>query len=173
MKRNSIGLLLVLLLLGAAIGFAVSSQINRLRAHKTSALLREFSFPTAAADVTNAKWQVLEDRTYEQFPALAKFPRTARRVVAYAELSKEELEKFTAQFEQAATAALEKHGAVTKAQFDLTKDSTQIVNGAPAHTRIELPRRYYAIGDIQGVADIGYVEESGRVTVIVSLIEGL
>jgi hypothetical protein len=172
MKRNSIWFLFLGLLLGVALGFAISAWVNRPGRPKSSALLREFSVTAVTASVGHPNWQVLEDRTYAPFPALARSPRIARRMVARAELSEAEFEKFTAEFQPAATAALAHYGAVNKAQFDLTQDSTRVIDGSPVHSRVDLPRRYYAIGAIHGVADIGYIAESGRVTVMISLVEG-
>lgn len=172
MKRNWIWSLLLGLLLGLALGFVFSEWANRPSMPKSSALLREFSVTAVAAGVGHTNWQVLENRTYEPFPALARSPRIARRIVARAELSEAELGRFTAQFQRAATTALDNYGAVIKGQFDVAQDSTRVIDGAPVHSRVDLPRRYYAIGDIHGVADVWYIAESGRVTVMVSLVEG-
>ena len=172
MKRNWIWLRLLGLLFVFAIGFVVSAWVARPGAPKASALLREFSFTALVASVGHTNWQVLEDKTYEPFPALARSPRIARRIVAHTEFSEAELERFIAQFQQAATTAVGHYGAVNKAQFDLVHDSTRVIGRSPVRSRFDLPRRYYAIGDIHGVADIGYVAEAGRVTVMVSLMEG-
>jgi len=172
MKRNWIWSLLLGLLLGVALGVVFSAWVKRPGIPTSSPLFREFSFTAIAASVGHTNWQVLEDRTYEPFPALAHSRRIARRIVAHAELSEAELGRFTAQFQPAVTAALGNYGAVNKAQFDLVQDSTRVIEGSPVHSRVDLPRRYYAIGDIHGVADIWYIAEAGRVTVIVSLSEG-
>ncbi len=103
---------------------------------------------------------------------MADFKRIARRIVARAEMSEADLGRFTTQFQQAVTEALEAHSVRNTGQFDLVRDSTRVIDGTPIHSRIDWPRRYYALGDIHGVADIGYVAESGQVTVFVSLIEG-
>jgi hypothetical protein len=47
-----------------------------------------------------------------------------------------------------------------------------MVDSSPVQFRVDMPRRYYSLGDVHGVADIWYVAEAGHVTVIVSLIEG-
>ena len=173
MKRKWIGPLIIGLVLGISLGVVFSPWVNRPRMPEGSAFFREFSFTEFAAGIEQTNWQVLEDRIYESFPSLARSQRIARRIVAHADLSESELGRFTSQFQQAAAASLSKHGAIIKGQFDLESYTTQIGDASASHSLIDLPRRYYAIGEIHGVADIWYVAESGRVTVMVSLIEGL
>jgi hypothetical protein len=172
MKTTWTWSLLFGLAVGLTLGVVVSPWIRRPPALKGTGLLREFSFARIASEAGSTNWQVIEDRTYEPIPALARSPGIARRIVARAELSDAELARFVAQFQSAASAALAAQGVRNTGQFDLTQDSTQVIEGKPIQHRLDLPRRYYAIGDVHGVADIGYVAESGRVTVIVSLIEG-
>ncbi len=172
MKRNWIWPLLIGLALGVTLGVVLGERSSRSAVPEGSPLLREFSFAALTAKAGHTNWQVLEDRTYKPFPALSRSKRIARRVIARADMSDVELDRFTTQFQQAATATLDACGALNKAQFDLVQDATRVVDGSPIRSRLDLPRRYYAIGDIHGVADLGYIAESGRVTVIVSLIEG-
>lgn len=172
MKNTLVWPLFVGLVLGVALGFILSTQFSGSGAPKGTALLREFSFAAVAAKAGYTNWHVLEDRTYEPFPSLARSKRVARRIIAQAVMSDAELGRFTTQFQEAAKAALSAFNAVNKAHFDLVRDATKMINGSPVHSRLDLPRRYYAVGNIHGVADIGYVEEAGNVTVIVSLIEG-
>lgn len=171
MKRNWIWSLLVGVFLGVALGVVFTRSI-RLPVPKGTALLREFSFAAIAAEAGVTNWQVIEDRTYERFPPLARSPCIARRIVARAEVSDAELDRFITQFQQSATAALNAKSARNTGQFDLVQDSTRVIDGKPIRHRLDFPRRYYSIGDVHGVADIWYVSESSRLTVIVSLIEG-
>jgi hypothetical protein len=92
--------------------------------------------------------------------------------VARADIPESELSRFATPFQQAASAALVACGARNAGQFDLVEGSTRFTNGSLTSFRLDLPRRYYSLGDIHGVADIGYLVEAGHVTVIVSLIEG-
>lgn len=172
MKSQWIWPLLLGLAFGLTLGVVFSDRLQRPPASKGTELLREFSLTAITAEMGPTNWQVIEDRIYQPFPALARSPRVARRMVARAELSDAELARFATQFQQAANAALNGQGARNTAQFDLTQDSTIVIDGKAIRHRLDLPRRYYAIGDIHGVADIWYVAEGGRVTVIVSLIEG-
>jgi hypothetical protein len=172
MKRNWFWFLLFGLVLGFALGVASSARFSRPAVPKGTALLRDFSLAAVAAKAGQTNWQVIEDRIYEPFPALARSKRIARRIIARANVADGAFDLFTTQFQQAASAALVAHGALNEAQFDQVQDSTRVVDGSPIRSRLDLPRRYYGIGDIHGVADIWYVAESGRVTVIVSLIEG-
>jgi len=171
MKCNWFWSSLLGLLIGVGVGFTLP-HFDR-SAFRSSALLGEFSFAAIAAQLGQANWKVLEDRTYEPFPSQARSRRIARRIVARADLTDAELEKFTAQFQDSATRAMATYGAVNKAQFDMTEASTRVIGGSPVQSRLDLPRRYYAIGAIHGVADLWSIAESGQVTVIVSLIEGL
>ena len=68
---------------------------------------------------------------------------------------------------------MESYGAVNKAQFDLAEASTRVIGGFPVRSRFDLPRRYYAIGAIHGVADLWSSQSPVALSVIVSLIEGL
>ena len=171
MKRNWIWFLLFLVL-GVSAGFFLSARFNQPAVPKGTALLREFSFTAIASQVGQTNWQVLEDRTYEPFPALARCKRIARRIVARVDIPDAEFDRFVTQFQQTITAALGARNARNTAQFELVQDSTRLMEGRSIRSRLDLPRRYYAIGNIHGVADIGYVAEMGRVTVMVSLIEG-
>jgi hypothetical protein len=172
MNRKTIAALIIGLLLGAGAGLLVSLRANRLGEVKGTAFLREFSFPGLAAQAGQTNWQVMEDRLYEPFPSLARSTRIGRRIVAQAEMNDTDFGWFTTKFHQAAQDALDKHQARNEALFDLVRDSTRNVDNKPIRSRFHLPRRYYAIGDTHGVADIGYVSEAGRVTVMISLMEG-
>jgi hypothetical protein len=172
MKPNWIWWLLFGFVLGVASGFFFSARLNRAAMPKGTSLLREFSLITVLAKAGQTNWQIIEDRTYEPFPALARSKRIARRIVARAELSDAELDWFTTGFQQAASEALVSYNARNTAQFDLVQGSERVVEGSPIRSRVDLPRRYYAIGDIHGVADIWYIAESGRVTLMASFIEG-
>jgi hypothetical protein len=171
MKTNWTLSLLLGLALGLTLGIAVSPWIRHPAEFKGTGLLREFSFATLAAKAGPTNWQIVEDRIYKPFPGLARSPGVARRIVARGELSDADLARFISQFQPAATAVLETGNARNTGHFDLSQDSAQVVDGKPTSRHLNLPRRYYAIGNIHGVADIGYIAESGRVTVIVSLME--
>ena len=171
MKPNWILSLIVGLALGVTVGLVVSRSV-RSPAPKGTSLLLEFSLAALAAEAGATNWQVFEDRTYRPFPALARSPHVARRIVGRAEVPDPDLDKFIAKFHRAATTALETPNARLTGQFDLIQDSTQVVEGKPVRRRLELPRYFYSIGDLHGAADIGYVLEAGRVTFIASLIEG-
>ena len=172
MKRTPIWLFILGLLLGGALGFSVSVRFSRQGAPKGTTLLRGFSLAGISATTGQTNWQVVEDRIYEPFPARARSQRIARRIVARGDVSESELSRFSTQFQQAASAALVAYGAVNTGQFDLVQGATRPVDGSPVSFRLDMPRRYYSLGEIHGVADIGYVAEAGHVTVIVSLIEG-
>jgi hypothetical protein len=171
MKRTSIWLF-VGLVLGGTLGLFLSWRLNQPATPRGSALLRGFSLATVAATTGQTNWQVIEDRIYEPFPARARFQRIARRIVARADLPASELSRFATQFQQAASAALIAAGALNTGQFDLVKGSSQVVDGSLVEVRLDLPRRYYSLGNVHGVADIWYVVEGGHVTLIVSLVEG-
>src|SRR5262245_57219206 len=172
MKRHWLWSLPIGLVVGVVIGFVLGAQSSQWAVPKGTALLRGFSLTAVAAKAGQTNWQIFEDRIYEPFPTQGRSKRIARRIVARANIaSYTESGDFAAQFQEAASAALDAFGARNTGQFDLVYDSARTLEGL-ARSRFDLPRRYYAIGDTHGVADIGYLMEGGRVTVIVSLIEG-
>lgn len=139
----------------------------------SSAVLRDFSFAAIAAKAGQTNWQILEDRVYESFPSQALSKRIARRIVARANLPPNvDAGEFASRFQQTASAAPDSYGARNTAHFDLVKDSTSTASGVPFRSRVDLPRRYYTVGDIHGVADLWCIADPGHVTVIISLIEG-
>ena len=172
MKRNSILLFLLGLVVGGTLCSFIAVRLSQPGAPKGSALLRGFSLAEIAAPAGQTNWQILEDRTYQPFPGLAHSQRIARRIVARAEMPDSKLSHFATQFQQAVSAALVAAGARNTGQFDLVQASSQVVDGAPVQFRLDLPRRFYSLGDVHGVADVWYVVEGGHVTVIVSLVEG-
>lgn len=159
------------LLLGGISGFLLAWSKPTAPA-KSTAFLREFSFRELAAQAGQTNWTVREDRLYEPFPSMARSQRVGRRVIAQAEISKEDFGGFTTKFDNAVRALLGEYGAMAKGHFDTLYDVTRRIDDKTVRSRIDLPRRYYAIGDVHGVADFGYVAEDGRVTVIISLMEG-
>ena len=172
MTRNCIRPTLLGLVVGLAGGFAFWGHFRSTAEPKGTTALREFSFTDVAAKAGQADWQIIEDKVYDAFPPLSRFKRIARRIVAQATISDTAQAGFVAQFQQATVTALTLHGAIIKGQFDASRSSAQVLGGSNMLTQLELPRRYYTIGDVHGVADVWCIAESGRVTVIVSLIEG-
>jgi len=138
-----------------------------------SPFLREFALADLTAKAGHGvEWEVLTDTTHDRFPALARSHRVARRIVATATMPGVDQAKFAQQVQKAAEAALASRGAVIKGVFDTSSSSSTLVEGKPLMSHVEMPRWFYAIGDIHGVADVGCVAVSGRVTLLVSLIEG-
>ncbi len=172
MKRAWVWVFVAGLLFGGALGFWMSPKLCRVAAPTGTAFLRGFTLPPVPGRTGQTNWLVLEDRVYEPFPSLARAKRVARRIVAQTEMSDEEVGLFATRFPQVVRETLDTHQARNEAQFELTRDATRVVDGAPVRSRVDFPRRYYALGDVHGVADCWYVSESGRVTVMVSLIEG-
>src|SRR4029453_4607856 len=122
---NLILTLLVGLLVGSVAGYFFSGLRERSATAKSSALLREVSLTPLLGKTGHAKWKLLEDKIYDPFPDAARCKRIARRIVARAaDLPAAELERFTKEFQQSASAALDSFKAVSKAQFDLSNDST-------------------------------------------------
>lgn len=160
------------LLIGVVVALVLFEWLERSVQPKGTALLRGFSFADVATNAGGTDWEVLEDKVYEPFPSLGRATRIARRMVAHATLPGEEQEKFAKRFRLAVSEALASHDAVIKGQFDLNRSSAHVVNGSPVQSLVDLPRFYYAIGDIHGVADAWCIGEGGGLTVIVSLIEG-
>ncbi len=140
---------------------------------KGTPVLWEFSFSELVAKTGSADWRVLEDRIYHTLPPLSGPKRIARRIVAQVVMPDAAQAAFIKQFQEAAVAALNAQGAVIKGQIDSSRSSVDLDRGERILTQLELPRRYYTVGNVQGVADYWCVGVSGRVTVIVCLMEGL
>ncbi len=172
MKPNRIWPALVGLVVGLAGGFFIWGPLRDSVEPKGTTALREFSFADVSAKAGEADWQVIEDKIYEEFPSLSRSKRIARRIIAQATLPETAQAGFIARFQEAAETALTSRGAVMKGRFDASRSSAQVSGGSNLVRQLELPRRYYAIGDVHGVADVWCVAESGRLTCIVSLIEG-
>jgi hypothetical protein len=173
MIRNCIWPALLGLVIGLATGFILSGQSGHLAAPQGTAALRSFSFTDVAAKAGQADFQIIEDKVYEGFPPLSRSKRIARRIIAQTTLSDTQQSDFVSRFQQTAEKALTSHGAVIKGQFDANRSSAQELGGSNILRQLELPRRYYAIGDVHGVADLWCIAESGKVTIVISLIEGL
>lgn len=173
MKRNWVWTLLVSLVLCVGVASSLWGLSGCTRPQHGTTFLRGFSLTEVASKAGESEWHILEDRMYEPFPAMARSKRIARRLVAQSRLPNAELERFVSQFQKAASAVLDGHGARTTGKFELTDGTITVTNSLPARSLLDLPRRYYAIGDVHGVADIWCLGESDRVTVIVSLIEGM
>jgi len=58
-----------------------------------------------------------------------------------------------------------------KGQQDANYVAEAVTDGE-VRALIDLPRRYYAIGDVNGVADFGCLAHQGMVAIIISIIEG-
>ena len=159
------------LIVGTPIGFGLSG--TPLTEIEGSPFLREFALADLTAKASpGVEWEILTDTAHDRFPALARSHRVARRIVATATVPGADQARIAQQVQKAAEAALASHGAVVKGVFDTSSGSTTLVEGKPLRSHVEMPRWFYAIGDIHGVADVGCVAVSGRVTLLVSLIEG-
>jgi hypothetical protein len=136
-----------------------------------SEFLRNLRFADLAAKAGEATWEILEDKIYEKFPPLGRSPHVGRRIVAQVSSSSSERQHFVARFQGAVKDALRGHGAMVKGEISLHKSGTAIKEGVNGSSLLDLPRTYYSIEDIHGVADIWCIADSGGITVIVSLIE--
>ncbi len=172
MKRLWIWSLLAGLFVGVALGVVLSAGVHQAPKPTGSALLRDFSLSAIGAKSGCTNWNIMEDRVYEQFPALARSKRIARRIVARAEMSENQLGSFITLFQNAIWRTFDAKAAINQGFFDLTQDGTKVVEGVNVRSRIHLPRWFYRIGDTYGVADVWYVAESGLVTLMISFIEG-
>jgi hypothetical protein len=137
-----------------------------------SEFLRSLRFADLATKAGEATWETLEDKIYEKLPPLGRSPHVGRRIVAQVSLSSSERQHFVARFQQAVEDALREHGAMVKGEISLHKNKAEVKEGVNVSTLLDLPRAYYSIEDIHGVADIWCIADSGGITVIVSLIEG-
>lgn len=164
---------LALLGLAAIMMIGCTFSISALAETKGSAFLRGLKLADLTGQASaGVKWTIITDMVHERFPDAARSERVARRIVATATMSEANQANFIGQFQSAASAALNSHGAMIKGIFNANQSSTEVVGGASIRSDLQMPRRFYSIGDLHGVADIWCVGVAGRVTVIVSLIEG-
>ncbi len=171
MARNPIWLALLSLVLGLAGGFVIRGQLRDGNVSPGSAVLREFSFTDVSAKAGSVGWQVIEDKTYDPFLPLSRSKQIARRIVAQANVPDSEQAGLMNRLQQASEAALESRGAVIKGQSDANQSSSEMEGNDKTLRQLDLPRRYYAVNDVHGVADVWCIAESGKLTCIVSLIE--
>lgn len=136
-----------------------------------SEFLRSLRFADLAAEAGESTWETLEDTIYEKLPPLGRRQQVGRRIVAQVSSSSSEQQDLVARFQQAVKDALREHGAMVKGEISLHKNRTEVKEGVNVSTLLDLPRLYYSIEDIHGLADIWCIADSGRLTVIVSLIE--
>ncbi len=171
MKRNWICPLLIGVLIGVAVGFPFGTWFIRSAAPKGSPFFREFSFSAIAAEAGETDWTVITDKVYEPFPPFGRPQRTSHLIVAHnTTMSDAEQDRATAQLSKAVFERAAAYGAIIRGAEGVSHWSARAE--PPARSQLDLSRKYYSIGEIQGVVDVWRLAESGGVTVIVQLIEG-
>jgi len=136
-----------------------------------SAILHGFSIQLVVEKVAPTEWQILEDRIYQPFPPLGRPSRISRRIVAQATIAENRVDDFTRRFQDAAEAALVSLGGSMKGVVDLSQARGGFLDGGGIESRIDLPRRYYAVGRQHGVADIWLIARGTDATIVVTFTE--
>jgi hypothetical protein len=172
MKQNLVLPLLLAVLVGAIVGFLFRGQLEIRPKSPGTAILHDLSFSEFITDVASLEWHVLEDRVYDTFPPLSRNPRIARRIIAQSTLPSSEQSSFAERFQAAAEEWITSHGATLKGAQNAERISADVVADGQLITLVDLPRRFYAVDNVHGVADFGCIADSGRVTIIISIIEG-
>lgn len=171
MKHNWIWPLLIGVLIGFAIGFFFGTWSIRSAAPKRSRFFREFSFSAVAAKADETNWKVITDKVCEPFPPFGRPQRISRLIVAHdTTMSDAEQNRATAQLRKAVLDRAAAYGAIIRGAEGGSSSSARAEQ--PTRSQLDLTRKYYSIGEIQGVVDVWCLAESGGVTVIVQLIEG-
>jgi len=134
-------------------------------------VLHGFSFREVIAKAGPAEWHILEDLTFQPFPPLGRPARISRRIVAQATIPDNQVDDFTRRFQDAAQAALVSLGGMMKGEVDFAQARGGFLDGESVNSRIDLPRRYYAVGRQHGVADIWLVARGTDVTIVVTFTE--
>jgi hypothetical protein len=160
------------LIVGLMAGMALGTFIAKAGKPDGSAFLRNVRFDDLTAKAGHPNWEIVEDKTYDRLPPLSRRPRISRRIVAQTSLAASGQSRLIELLQQGMSEALATHGAVIRGEVSLSRSQSEIIEGRQVLTHLEMPRLYYAIGDIHGVADVWFLADSGRVTAIVSLIEG-
>jgi hypothetical protein len=136
-----------------------------------STVLHGFSFNAVIAKVGPVESHVLEDRIFLPFPPLGRPARISRRIVAQATIPDNQVDDFTRRFQDAAEAALVSLGGMMKGEVDFAQARGGFLDGESVESRIDLPRRYYAVGRRHGVADIWLIARGADVTIVVAFTE--
>lgn len=171
MKRYLPVLILLAVTIGATVGYFLRGQMASGQKSLGTAILRELSFDEFIASFHSSEWELVEDRVYDTFPPLSRNPAIARRIVAQSTLPITEQDSFARNFQTTADKWLTSHGAVIKGQDNASRNSTKAGADGQVNTLVDLPRRFYSVDNIHGVADFGCIVDSGRVTVIISISE--
>ncbi|MCP5043733.1 MAG: hypothetical protein GY944_22115 [bacterium] len=87
-------------------------------------------------------------------------------------MSSAEQAGFIEKFQAAAEALMRSYKAIKTGRSSAGKSSNTMIEGALIRSDVSMPRRFYPIGDIHGVADICCDGEAGKITVVISVIEG-
>lgn len=172
MKQKTVWLLLFIGFMGIAIGFFAGRGFTVNQKVVPSDVLGELSFSKIISKVHSSEWEIIEDRVYDTLPPLSRSPRIARRIVAQSPLPDAEQTEFTSRFQAAAEEWITSCGATIKGQEDAQRTSVEATTDGTVRTLFDLPRRYYAVGDVHGVADFGCIARKDSAIVIISIIEG-
>jgi hypothetical protein len=158
-------------LLAVLIGFFLGriSAIPRQAAGST--VLHGFPFRAVIEKAGPAEWHILEDVTFKPFPPLGRPPRISRRIVAQATIAENQVDDFTRRFQDASEAALVSLGGAMKGEVDFGQARGGFLDGGGVESRIDLPRRYYAVSGQHGVADIWLVARGVDVTIVIAFTE--
>ena len=171
MKHNWIWPLLIGVLVGVAIGFPFGTWFIRSAEMKGSPFFREFSFSAVAPKAGETNWKVITDKVHEPFPPFGRPQRISRLIVAHdTTMSDAEQDRAFAQLSKAVFERAAAYGAIIRGADGRNYWSARAE--PPARSQLNLQRKYYSIGEIQGVVDVWCLAESGGVTVIIQLIEG-
>ena len=160
-----------MVLVFAAIGFFSGGQFSLRRSVLGTPVLHDLSLAELTANLGVSEWNIIEDKVYDTLPSLSRSPRIARRIIAQTTLPDSEQSEFTRRFPLACEEWISSHDAIIKGEYGANDNRIDVAEGQRL-TSVDLPRRYYAIDDIHGVADFGCIADSGRVTLIISIIEG-
>jgi hypothetical protein len=161
------------LLLGAGVRFLAGRSGGSATPPPASVFLREFALPSiTGTNGATMEWETVDDRVDEALPAFSRHPRVMRRLIARARMTPEQVNAFSTVFPAAVSDGLRRAGAVEKYHADITRGGSRWENDRMVESRVHIPRRAYAIGDVNGVVDSGFVAEDGRVTVIFAVEEG-
>lgn len=172
MKKVSIWIVLIGFALGIGIGYFLHDRSPRRASGGGSEILSGLSYSEFIARTGSFDWTVIKDEIDERFPPLSRNPRVARWIVAETSIEASEQSAFVSSFQSAAEDWIHSRGGMIKGHSSVNRAMTETGENGAEHRQVSLPRRYYAIDDVHGVADFWCLADSGRVTVMISLIEG-
>jgi hypothetical protein len=172
MKQNVIVAAVAGVVVGILFGFLLRGQISARGTTQGTGVMQNFNFNQFITTAGSSEWEIVEDKIYDRLPPLSSTARIARRIVAQSTMLDFEQNDFAERFQNAAEQWITSCGGTIKGQQEANRATAEAAAQGAVYNLISAPRRYYSLDDVHGVADFWIIANSGKVTVIISFLEG-